>query len=107
MKYKLLIKSIAHNLLMNVENTKFPKNESNVLNLANYKIKKENKFIFNSIGLEKCKILFLIRNNNIFVGVFYKTSSIEFQRLLLIHIFIALINYEEDSFNIMNKLNEC
>ena len=106
MNYKLLIKNLAHNLLMNVENNKIPTDESNVLNLANGKIKKENKFIFNSIGLEKCKILFLIRNNNILVGVFHKTSSIEFQRLLLIHIFIALINYEEDSFNIMYKLKE-
>lgn len=105
--YKLLIKNIAHNLLMNAKNTKIPKDESNVLNLANDKIKKENKFIFNSIGLEKCKILFLIRNNNIFAGVFHKTSSIEFQRLLLIHIFVALINFEEDSFDIMYKLNEC
>ena len=107
MNYKLLIKNIAHNLLINSENTKFPKDESEVLNIANDKIIKENKFIFKSIKLEKCKILFLIRNNNIFVGVFYKNSSIEFQRLLLIHIFIALINYEEDSFNIMNILNDC
>ena len=105
--YKLLIKNIAHNLLINSENTKFPKDESEVLNIANDKIIKENKFIFKSIKLEKCKILFLIRNNNIFVGVFYSNSAIEFQRLLLIHIFIALINYEEDSFNIMNILNDC
>ena len=107
MNYKLLIKNIAHNLLMNSENTKIPKDESDVLNIASDKIIKENKFIFKSIKLEKCKILFLIRNNNIFVGVFYKNSSIEFQRLLLMHIFIALINYEEDSFNIMNILNDC
>jgi hypothetical protein len=107
MNYKLLIKNIAHNLLINSENTKFPKDESEVLNIANDKIIKENKFIFKSIKLEKCKILFLIRNNNIFVGVFYSNSSIEFQRLLLMHIFIALINYEEDSFNIMNILNDC
>ena len=106
MNYKLLIKNIAHNLLINSENTKFPKDESDVLNIASDKIIKENKFIFKSIKLEKCKILFLIRNNNIFVGVFYKNSSIEFQRLLLIHIFIAFINYEEDSFNIMNILND-
>ena len=105
--YKLLIKNIAHNLLINSENTKFPKDESDVLNIASDKIIKENKFIFKSIKLEKCKILFLIRNNNIFVGVFYSNSSIEFQRLLLMHIFIALINYEEDSFNIMNILNDC
>ena len=107
MNYKLLIKNIAHNLLINSENTKFPKDESDVLNIASDKIIKENKFIFKSIKLEKCKILFLIRNNNIFVGVFYSNSSIEFQRLLLMHIFIALINYEEDSFNIMNILNDC
>jgi len=107
LNYKLLIKNIAHNLLMSFQNCKFPRDESNVLNLGNSKIKNENKFIFKSIGLEKCKILFLIRNNNIFVGVFHKTSSIEFQRLLLIHIFIAIINYEEDSFNIMTKLNDC
>lgn len=92
---------------MNFENNKLSTDDSTVLNIVNNKYKKENKFVFKSVGLEKCKILFLIRNNNILVGVFHKTSSIEFQRLLFIHIFIALINYEEDSFNIITKLNDC
>ena len=41
----------------------------------------------------------------IFVGTFPVTSSTQFQRLLLIHIFLALINFKGDSIQAMKKLN--
>ncbi len=66
----------------------------------------DSEFIFESIQNEKCKILFLINNNIIFVGTFPKSSSIQYQRLLLIHIYIALINFKGDLIPILKKLNE-
>ena len=72
----------------------------------NKKDSKGNEFIFKNIQLEKCKILFMLRNNIIFVSTFPIRSTIQFQRLLLIHIFIALINFKGDAITAMNKLNE-
>ena len=65
----------------------------------------ENEFIFKNFQFEKCKILFLIRNNLILVGTFPMTSSTQFQRLLLIHLFLALINFKGDSISAMKKIN--
>ena len=65
----------------------------------------ENEFIFKKFQFEKCKILFLIRNNLILVGTFPMTSSTQFQRLLLIHLFLALINFKGDSISAMKKIN--
>ena len=76
-------------------------NDKLSLNKTNNNI---NDYIFESIQNEKYKILFLIYNSNIFVGVFPHTSSIYFQRLLLIHIFIALINFKGDLIILLNKL---
>ena len=73
---------------------------------SNKKNPKDNEFIFKNIQLEKCKMLFMLRNNNIFVSTFPTKSSLQFQRLLLIHIFIALINFKGDGISSMNKLNE-
>jgi hypothetical protein len=92
--YKLLIKRISHTLLMNYQNIK---PNDNTL---------ENEFIFKNIQNEKCKILFMIKNNFILVGTFPFTSSIQFQRLLLMHIFIALINFKGDFILCVDKLNE-
>ena len=92
--YKLIIKRISHTLLMNYQN--FKPNDNTL----------ENEFIFKNIQNEKCKILFLIRNNFILVGTFPFTSSIQFQRLLLMHIFIALINFKGDFISCVDKLNE-
>ena len=92
--YKLLIKRISHTLLMNYQNIK---PNDNTL---------ENEFIFKNIQNEKCKILFMIKNNFILVGAFPFTSSIQFQRLLLMHIFIALINFKGDFILCVDKLNE-
>ena len=92
--YKLIIKRISHTLLMNYQNIK------------PYDNTLENEFIFKNIQNEKCKILFLIKNNFILVGTFPFTSSIQFQRLLLMHIFIALINFKGDFISCVDKLNE-
>ena len=92
--YKLIIKRISHTLLMNYQNIK------------PYDNTLENEFIFKNIQNEKCKILFMIKNNFILVGTFPFTSSIQFQRLLLMHIFIALINFKGDFILCVDKLNE-
>ena len=92
--YKLIIKRISHTFLMNYQNIK------------PYDNTLENEFIFKNIQNEKCKILFLIKNNIILVGTFPFTSSTQFQRLLLMHIFIALINFKGDFVSCVDKLNE-
>ena len=66
----------------------------------------ENEFLFESIKIGNIKILFLIKNNAILVGTFPKSSSIQFQRLLLIHLFIALINFKGDIITSLKKINE-
>lgn len=91
--YKLIIKRISHTLLMNYQNIKPNDNL-------------ENEFIFKNIQNEKYKILFMIKNNFILVGSFPYSSSIQFQRLLLMHIFIALINFKGDFISCVDKLNE-
>lgn len=91
--YKLIIKRLSHTLLMNYQNIKPNDNL-------------ENEFIFKNIQNEKYKILFMIKNNFILVGTFPYSSSIQFQRLLLMHIFIALINFKGDFILCVDKLNE-
>jgi len=91
--YKLIIKRLSHTLLMNYQNIKPNDNL-------------ENEFIFKNIQNEKYKILFMIKNNFILVGTFPYSSSIQFQRLLLMHIFIALINFKGDFISCVDKLNE-
>ena len=66
----------------------------------------ENEFLFETIQIGNIKILFLIKNNAILVGTFPKSSSIQFQRLLLVHIFIALINFKGDIITYLKKINE-
>ena len=112
--YKLFIKNISHTILINNEKKKSQSTNSidendddGKLSLNNNKKdSKGNEFIFKNIQLEKCKILFMLRNNIIFVSTFPIRSTIQFQRLLLIHIFIALINFKGDAITAMNKLNE-
>jgi len=85
--YKLIIKNISHTILINSS-------------------KNDDDFVFKSFQSEKYKILFLIRNNCILVGTFSPSSNTQYQRLLLIHIFIALINFKGDLFSIFKKFNE-
>ena len=105
--YKLLIKNLAHKILINYEKIKIDKtnDDNEKLSLNNNKNSKDNEFIFKIFQLEKCKILFMIRNSNIFVSTFPIKSSSQFQRLLLIHIFIALVNFKGDSILAMKKFN--
>ena len=109
-KYKLIIKNMAHSLLINIDKNK-PKNQTQEMDKLNINKNNnnplDNEFIFKNIQNDKIKILFLIKNNNILVGTFPKSSSIEFQRFLLVHIFIALINFKGDFISIVKKINEC
>jgi hypothetical protein len=106
-KYKLLIKNIAHTLIIhekkNIQKKKTKDNDKLNLNKNDYI---DNEFVFKKIEIEKYKILFLIKNNVILIGTFPKASSTQFQRLLLIHIFIALINIKGDIISTMKKINE-
>ena len=86
---------------------KIQKQDNDKLNINKTKTNSlDSEFRFESIQNEKCKILFLINNNIIFVGTFPKSSSTQYQRLLLIHIYIALINFKGDLIPILKKLNE-
>lgn len=85
--YKLIIKNISHNLFIN--------NNRN-----------DDEFIFKSIQNEKYKILFLIKSNCILIGTFSPSSTTQYQRLLLIHIFIALINFKGDLLSTFKTFTE-
>ena len=85
--YKLIIKNISHTILINNR-------------------KNGDDFIFRSFQSEKYKTLFLIRSNCILTGIFSPSSNTQYQRLLLIHIFIALINFKGDLFSTFKKFNE-
>ena len=110
--YKLLIKNMAYalyNKSLTKNKPKYQIQENNVIlniNINKSNSSLENDFIFKCIQTDKIKILFLIKNNIILVGTFPKTSSTQFQRLLLIHIFIDLINFKGDFLQLIKKLNE-
>ena len=110
--YKLLIKNMAYalyNKSLTKNKPKYQIQENNVIlniNINKSNSSLENDFIFQCIQTDKIKILFLIKNNIILVGTFPKTSSTQFQRLLLIHIFIALINFKGDFLQLIKKLDE-
>ena len=103
--YKLYIKNIAHSLLINFELKKSNSQENEKLNINKINTY-DNEFKFKSIQTDKIKILFLIKNSLIFVGIFPKISSIQYQRLLLFHIFIALNNFKGDFISCTKLLNE-
>ena len=107
--YKLIIKNTSNKFSFNQDKEKKKANIQNndKLNINTNKVNPlENDFIFKSIQNNKIKILFLLKNNIIMVGTFPITSSIQFQRLLLIHIFIALINFKGDVLQFSQKLDE-
>ena len=104
-----MIKNITNKFSFNQDKEKKKVNIQNndKLNINTNKVNPlENDFIFKSIQNNKIKILFLLKNNIIMVGIFPITSSIQFQRLLLIHIFIALINFKGDVLQFSQKLDE-
>ena len=80
--------------------------ENDKLNINTNRINPlENEIIFKSIQNNGIKILFLLKNSIIIVGAFPITSSIQFQRLLLIHIFIALVNFKGDFLQFSEKID--
>ncbi len=84
--FKRLIKNVCHNF--------FKKN------------KKYESFTFETIFLEKFKITILLKHSLVLVGIFPLLSSKSYQHLLLIHLFIALINYKGDSIQKIDTINE-
>ena len=109
-EYKIKIKNIAHIFLMhqyrNMNKTKNKNKNKETIYINQTDNNFGNDFIFNYIETDLYKILLLIKNDFILVSTFPKSSSIQFQRLLLIHIFIALTNFKGDIYNICKKLNE-
>ena len=83
--FKRLIKNVCHNF--------FKKN------------KKYESFTFETIFLEKFKITILLKHSLVLVGIFPLLSSKSYQHLLLIHLFIALINYKGDSIQKIESIN--
>ena len=82
----MLIKNICHNF--------FKKNK-------NYE-----NFSFETIFLEKFKITLLLKNSLVLIGIFPLLASKSYQHLLLIHLFIALINYKGDSPSKIDLISE-
>ena len=109
-EYKIKIKNIAHIFLMhqyrNMNKTKNKNKNKETIYINQTDNNLGSDFIFNYIETDLYKILLLIKNDFILVSTFPKSSSIQFQRLLLIHIFIALTNFKGDIYNICKKLNE-
>ena len=54
----------------------------------------------------KYKLVFLLKSKIALVGLFPISSSNYFQKLLLIHIYIALLNFKGDSIQKIDYLNE-
>ena len=107
--YKQIIKNLANIFLINYQNCKISEEKENTEKISlneNKKYAKDNEFIFKFIQLEKYKLLFMIRNNIIFVTTFPKHASTQFQKLLLIHIFIALINFKGDIISAIRNFNK-
>ena len=84
--FKLLLKNISHNFAK--------KNESN------------DNFSFNTITISKYKIRFCTKDNIIIVGIFPLLSSNSFQILILLHSYIALINFKENFITKLNNINQ-
>ena len=85
-RFKLLLKNICHNFFKQIKNYE--------------------NFIFETIILEKFKITILLKNSLSLVGIFPLLSSKSYQHMLLIHLFIALINYKGDSISKIDSINE-
>ena len=107
-EYKLKIKNIAYLFYLYQQKIKGKAKNRNrdTIYINHIDNNSDNDFIFNGIETDLYKILILIKNEFILVGTFPKTCSRQFQRLLLIHIFIGLNNFKGDINNISKKLNE-
>ena len=99
-QYKLIIKNLSHLLLLqsktNIEKSKSKKVKKDTIYINQFESNIENDFIFNSFQTGNYKLLFLIKNEFILAGTFPKSCSKQYQRLLLLHIFIGLNNFKGD-----------
>ena len=99
-QYKLYIKNISHLLLlqskMNMQKNKLKKEKKDTIYINHFDNNSDIDFIFNSFQNDKYKLLFLIKNEFILVGTFPKSCSKQYQRFLLLHIFIGLNNFKGD-----------
>ena len=85
-KFKLLLKNVCYNFFKNN--------------------KKYDNFTFETIILEKFKVTILLKNTLALVGIFPLLSSKSYQHMLLIHLFIALINYKGDSISKIDSISQ-
>lgn len=85
-KFKLLLKNVCHNFFKNT--------------------KKYDNFSFETIIVEKFKITILLKHSIALVGIFPLLSSKSYQKMLLIHLFIALVNYKGDSISKIDSISD-
>lgn len=67
--------------------------------------KENSDFCFHKIKNEKCMILILIKNNMSFIGVFNTNCNPSFAKMMLSHMYIALINFKGDTLEKVNSLS--
>ena len=85
-EFKLLLGDVFHNFFKNN--------------------KKYDNFTFETIILEKFKVTILLKNTLALIGIFPLLSSKSYQHMLLIHLFIALINYKGDSISKIDSITQ-
>lgn len=68
--------------------------------------KKYENFTFETLILEKFKVIILLKQSLALIGIFPLLSSKSYHRMLLIHLFIALINYKGDSVTKIDAIGE-
>lgn len=64
------------------------------------------EFCFNKIIVGNLKVYFLIKNKMAFVGVFQLSCDCSFAKLILVHMFIALLNFKGDTIEKVSCLND-
>jgi hypothetical protein len=84
-KYKIIIKNISCHLLDKATDTTL--------------------FYFSKITISSFIIQILLKDGMAFVGIFPNNSSTSFQKLILIHMYIALINFKGDIIEKVEILN--
>lgn len=66
--------------------------------------KSKSSFSVETIYFSKYKLYFLFKSNIIFVGLFSKNCSKSYGKLLLTHLFVALINFKGDTIEKVSNL---
>ncbi len=85
-RYKLIIKNISCHLLDKATDTTL--------------------FYFSKITISSFIIQILLKDGMAFVGIFPNNSSTSFQKLILIHMYIALLNFKGDTIEKVDILNK-